>query len=126
MEGEKCSMASSGESEEERSIHPKPTYDWADLKPIPQDDGPRPVVAIAYTEEFREAMGRFRAVLAKDERSSRALHLTREIIALNPANYTVMDAAVSAVSFRVQILLFLSLIHFAAELVSAPPFFISL
>lgn len=84
-------MASAGEGEEELSIHPKPMYDWADLKPIPQDDGPRPVVSIAYTEEFREAMGRFRAILAKDERSSRALHLTREIITLNPANYTVMD-----------------------------------
>lgn len=65
-------------------------FDWTDVEPIPQDDGPRPVVAIAYTDAFREAMDRFRAILAKDERSPRALELTSDVIALNPANYTVI------------------------------------
>jgi hypothetical protein len=35
-----------------------------------------------------ETMNYFRAILRKDERSSRALHLTTEVIKLNPANYT--------------------------------------
>jgi len=68
-------------------------FDWTDVEPIPQDDGPRPVVAIAYTDAFREAMDRFRAILAKDERSPRSLELTSDVIALNPANYTVIIVA---------------------------------
>ena len=56
--------------------------------PIPQDDGPDPVCPIAYTAEFVETMNYFRAVLASDERSKRALTLTERVISLNPANYT--------------------------------------
>ena len=66
-------------------------FDWADVEPIAQDDGPKPVVPIAYTDAFRESMDRFRAILAKDERSPRALELTSDVIALNPANYTVCN-----------------------------------
>ena len=63
---------------------------WADIVPIPQDDGgPNPLAAIAYTEEYSEAMSYLRAVMAKDEKSDRSLALTEDIIRLNPAHYTV-------------------------------------
>ena len=64
--------------------------EWDDIVPIPQDDGgPNPLAAIAYTEEYSEAMSYLRAVMAKDEKSDRSLALTEHIIRLNPAHYTV-------------------------------------
>ena len=64
--------------------------DWEDVVPIPQDDGgPNPLAAIAYTEEYSEAMSYLRAVMAEDEKSDRALRLTEDIIRMNPAHYTV-------------------------------------
>ena len=64
--------------------------DWEDVVPIPQDDGgPNPLAAIAYTEEYIEAMSYLRAVMAEDEKSDRALRLTEDIIRMNPAHYTV-------------------------------------
>ena len=65
--------------------------DWSkyeDVEQIEQDDGPDPVCPIAYTENFRTAMNYFRGIIQKDERSERALHLTKHIIDINAANYT--------------------------------------
>jgi len=62
--------------------------EWEDIVPIPQDDGPHPVVPIAYLPRFVEVMGYFRAVQKKGEISARALALTAEVIDLNAANYT--------------------------------------
>ena len=64
--------------------------EWHDIIPIPQDDGgPNPLAAIAYTDEYTEAMSYLRAVMAKDEKSERVLTLSEDIIRMNPAHYTV-------------------------------------
>ena len=63
---------------------------WRDVVPIPQDDGgPNPLAAIAYTEEYSEAMSYLRAVMADNEKSERVLDLTEDIILMNTAHYTV-------------------------------------
>ncbi|KAF2630661.1 farnesyltransferas-like protein [Macroventuria anomochaeta] len=63
---------------------------WKDVEPLPQDDGGmHPLAAIAYTEEYSEAMGYLRAVMASNEFSERVLGLTEHIISMNPAHYTV-------------------------------------
>jgi protein farnesyltransferase/geranylgeranyltransferase type-1 subunit alpha len=64
--------------------------DWADVTPLPQDDGGlHPLAAINYTEEYSEAMSYLRALMAANEFSARALTLTEHIISMNPAHYTV-------------------------------------
>jgi protein farnesyltransferase/geranylgeranyltransferase type-1 subunit alpha len=89
----------------------EPTFEetWADVTPIPQDDGPNPVVKIAYTKDCKalgfiaegyklltmsravvtELMDLFRGVVARGEYSDRVLDLTEEILEINAANYTV-------------------------------------
>eukprot|EP01018_Ginkgo_biloba_P008258 Gb_38605 [translate_table: standard] len=81
--------SSSEEPEEEIRVPFSQRKEWADVIPIPQDDGPNPVVPIAYSDEFRETMDYFRAIFLADERSPRALDLTAEVIQLNAGNYTV-------------------------------------
>lgn len=63
---------------------------WEDIIPLPQDEGgPNPLAAIAYTDEYSEAMSYLRAIMAKNEMSERALELTEDIIDMNAAHYTV-------------------------------------
>lgn len=63
--------------------------EWADIKPIKQDESPRGVIRIAYSEEFTDIHDYVRAVMAADERSKRVLTLTAEALQLNAANYTI-------------------------------------
>ena len=65
---------------------------WADITPIPLDEGPGPgpaLATIAYPEKYSEAMSYLRAVMSQNEYSDRCLDLTEDIIAMNPAHYTV-------------------------------------
>ncbi|XP_015608387.1 protein farnesyltransferase/geranylgeranyltransferase type-1 subunit alpha-like, partial [Cephus cinctus] len=67
----------------------KDKEEWKDVTPLPQDDGPHPIVAIAYTNKFKDVYDYFRAILKSGEKSERALALTVDCVSLNPANYTV-------------------------------------
>lgn len=63
---------------------------WADVTPIPQDEGSsHPLAAIAYADDYTEAMSYLRAVMAANELSPRTLALTEDIIDINAAHYTV-------------------------------------
>ncbi|CAH8623411.1 unnamed protein product [Heterobilharzia americana] len=75
----------------EKYVFYRERQEWNDVTPIPQDDGGRYIVNIAYSEEFVDAHDYFRAALMKNERSERTFSLTSEILSLNPANYTAWE-----------------------------------
>ncbi|KAL1869722.1 hypothetical protein VTK73DRAFT_2963 [Phialemonium thermophilum] len=63
--------------------------EWDDVEPIPLEEPEGALAAIAYPEEYAEAISYLRAVMLKKEYSPRCLRLTEHIISLNPAHYTV-------------------------------------
>ena len=65
--------------------------EWADVVPIPQNEGgPNPLAAIAYNEEYSTAMSYLRAVMAANELDKpRVFDITEHVISMNPAHYTV-------------------------------------
>ncbi|KAJ4423507.1 CAAX geranylgeranyltransferase alpha subunit [Gnomoniopsis sp. IMI 355080] len=63
--------------------------EWDDIVPMPVEDGEGALAAIAYPEDYAEAISYLRAVMAKKEYSPRCLRLTQHIISMNPAHYTV-------------------------------------
>ena len=85
---------------------------WADVVPVPQDDGPYPLCPILYDPECTsradadsQAMDLFRALKqmhpGRVEASERALQLTAHLVYLNPANYSVWQ-------YRAEVLMELS------------------
>ena len=65
------------------------SHSFQDVTPVPQDDGPNPLVQIMYEPKYTELMDIFRAILRSNERSERVVKLTSDLLALNAANYTV-------------------------------------
>ncbi|VDM33953.1 unnamed protein product [Hydatigera taeniaeformis] len=63
--------------------------EWADVTPLKQDESPRGVVRIAYSDAFVDVHDYVRAVMAVDERSPRVLELTAEALRMNAANYSI-------------------------------------
>jgi len=62
---------------------------WADVERTIQDEGPYPVMPIAYSIEYSDKMDILRTLMKNNEKSKRALKLTEEIIEMSPSNYVI-------------------------------------
>ena len=62
---------------------------FEDVVGVAQEDGPNAMCAISYPEEYRKLMDIFRAIMVREEKSSRVLELTGDILEWNAAHYTV-------------------------------------
>lgn len=61
---------------------------WKDIEPLPEPPNSDHLIKIHATSTFLEIMGYFRAIIAKQELSERALDLTMLVIGVNSSNYT--------------------------------------
>uniref|UniRef100_A0A7S0R5Z1 Protein farnesyltransferase/geranylgeranyltransferase type-1 subunit alpha n=1 Tax=Chlamydomonas leiostraca TaxID=1034604 RepID=A0A7S0R5Z1_9CHLO len=64
--------------------------EWSDMQPLELSEGV-PVVSIQYFANHKEQLAYFRAVMAKGEKSERALALTADMIHRNQADYTAWE-----------------------------------
>lgn len=79
---------------------------WADVEPVPQDDGPLPLCKILYDPQCAlqltdsQAMDILRALRARPEveASERVLSLTENLVRMNPANYSVWNYRMQALA----------------------------
>ncbi|KAL0577192.1 CAAX geranylgeranyltransferase alpha subunit [Marasmius crinis-equi] len=63
--------------------------EWADVTPLEQHENEQPLAPIQYTVEYKDATDYFRGIVKIGEKSERVLELTRNIIDMNPAHYSV-------------------------------------
>ena len=62
-----------------------------ELESIEQDEGDLVLAPIAYSEEYKTAMGYCRTLMKLNELSERSLMLTQYIIHSNPAHYSIWE-----------------------------------
>ncbi|KNE59534.1 hypothetical protein AMAG_03801 [Allomyces macrogynus ATCC 38327] len=62
--------------------------EWADVTPVPLNEGPRPFAPILFSKEYQEAFEYFTAVTQANEISQRAFDLTTHLVTLNPGLYS--------------------------------------
>lgn len=63
-------------------------YTWDDIQPVDITETTPQVCHILYSDDYKNAMGYLKALMARSEYSERALYITGEVIDLVPAHYT--------------------------------------